>query len=158
MNVFVLLNTKEDIMKNMGNRAVLDHIYIKKILLWKSIVPQNSLVTNFLQNIFLMLSRTNTFIQIWNYLRMSKWWYNFGVIFFKTREHIMFLWLSGRALHYRSKRLWVQFPGNTRTDKNKCITWMHCKSLWIKTSAKCKCIAQWYFHTVVFYVVYNSIV
>ncbi len=25
MNVFVLLNTKEDILKNEGNRAVLDH-------------------------------------------------------------------------------------------------------------------------------------
>ncbi len=25
MNVFVLLNTKEDILKNVGNRAVLDH-------------------------------------------------------------------------------------------------------------------------------------
>ncbi len=30
-----------------------------------------------------------------------------------------------------SKRWWVQFPGNTHTD-NKCISWMHCKSLWIK--------------------------
>ncbi len=39
MNVFVLLNTKEDILKNVGSRAVL--------------VPQNSLATNFLQNIFL---------------------------------------------------------------------------------------------------------
>ncbi len=35
-----------------------------------------------------------------------------------------------------AQRLWVQFPGNTHTD-NKCITWMHCKSLWIKASAKC---------------------
>ncbi len=35
-----------------GNRAVLDHsIYF--VLLWKSMVPQNSLITNFLQNIFL---------------------------------------------------------------------------------------------------------
>ncbi len=25
MNVFVLLNTKEDILKNVGNRAVMDH-------------------------------------------------------------------------------------------------------------------------------------
>ncbi len=30
----------------------------------------------------------------------------------------------------------VQFPGSTHTD-NTCITWMHCKSLWIKASAKC---------------------
>ncbi len=27
MNVFVLLNTKEDILKNVGNRAVLGHQY-----------------------------------------------------------------------------------------------------------------------------------
>ncbi len=32
MNVFVLLNTKEDILKNVGNRAVLDHsIFIPTI-------------------------------------------------------------------------------------------------------------------------------
>ncbi len=45
MNVFVL-NTKEDILKNVGNRAVFS-------LIWKSLVAQNRLVTNFLQNIFL---------------------------------------------------------------------------------------------------------
>ncbi len=36
MNVFVVLNTKEDILKNVGNRAVLDHS-IFFFLLWKSI-------------------------------------------------------------------------------------------------------------------------
>ncbi len=35
-----------------------------------------------------------------------------------------------------AKRLWVQFPGNTHTDK-KMYSLMHCKSLWIKASAKC---------------------
>ncbi len=39
------------------------------------------------------------------------------------------------------QRLWVQFPGNTHTDKT-CITWMHCKSLWIKVSDKCKYARQ----------------
>ncbi len=34
------------------------------------------------------------------------------------------------------QRLWVQFPGNTYWQY-KCIAWMHCKSLWIKASAKC---------------------
>ncbi len=34
-----------------GNRAVLDHSIC--FLLWKSMVPKNSLITNFLQNIFL---------------------------------------------------------------------------------------------------------
>ncbi len=39
-------------------------------------VPQNSLVTNFLQNIFLCVQQ-NKDIQIgWNYLRVSKWWQN----------------------------------------------------------------------------------
>ncbi len=51
MNVFVLLNTKEDILKNKGKRAILNHSIF--FLLWKSMVPRNSLVTNFLQNIFL---------------------------------------------------------------------------------------------------------
>ncbi len=37
---------------------------------------------------------------------------------------------------FAAQRLWVRFPGNTHTDK-KCITLMHCKSLWIKASAKC---------------------
>ncbi len=43
MNVFVLLNTKEDILKNVENRAVLG--------------LENSLVTNFLQNIFLCVQQ-----------------------------------------------------------------------------------------------------
>ncbi len=55
----------------------------------------------------------------------------------------MFLWLSGRVLRQQRKRLWVQFPGNTHTDK-KCIAWIALywnasKSLRIKASAKCKC-------------------
>ncbi len=42
------------------------------------------------------------------------------------------------ALHWQRKRLWVQFPGNTHTDK-KYIAWiaLNRKSLWIKASAKC---------------------
>ncbi len=46
-------------------------------LLWKSMMPQNSLVTNFLQNIFLCVQQTKKFIQVWNYLRVSKWWQHF---------------------------------------------------------------------------------
>ncbi len=39
---------------------------------------------------------------------------------------LVFLWLSGRALRWQLKRLWVQFPGNTHTDKTiiNCIAWM----------------------------------
>ncbi len=61
MNGFVLLNTKEDILKNVGNGVFLGTIDFHNIffLLWKSMVPQNSLVTNFLQNI-LVFGRTNS--------------------------------------------------------------------------------------------------
>ncbi len=35
-------------------------------------------------------------------------------------------------------RSWVRFPGKARADKNvETVTWMQCKSLWIKASAKC---------------------
>ncbi len=55
MNVFVLLNTEEDILKNVGNRAVLGTIDFHSIFFPTIEVngAQNSLVTNFLQNIFL---------------------------------------------------------------------------------------------------------
>ncbi len=61
MNVFVLLNTKEDILKNVGNSssgAPLTSI-VFCFIQWKSTVPQNSLVTNFLQNIFLRVRQNN---------------------------------------------------------------------------------------------------
>ncbi len=48
----------------------------------------------------------------------------------------MFLWLSALRIALAAQRLWVRFPGNTHTDKT-CIARMHCKSLWIKVSAKC---------------------
>ncbi len=51
MNVFVLLNTKEDILKNVRNRAVLDHSIVFPTMEVNG--AQNSLITNFLQNIFL---------------------------------------------------------------------------------------------------------
>ncbi len=61
--------------------------------------------------------------------------------------HQLFMWLGGSALR---KRLWVQFPGNTHTDKRTRIAWMHCKSLWIKASAECinvnYCLVKNYCH------------
>ncbi len=55
-----LLNTKQDILKNVGKQsssgAPLTSIVFFS-LLWKSMVPQNSLVTNFLQNIFLCVQQ-----------------------------------------------------------------------------------------------------
>ncbi len=60
MNVFDLLNTKEDILKNVGKQsssgAPLTSIVLF-FLLWKSMMPQNRLVTNFLQNIFLCVQQ-----------------------------------------------------------------------------------------------------
>ncbi len=41
-----------------------------------------------------------------------------------------------RALHLQHKRLWVRFPGNTHNVKHVYPVY-HCKSLWIKASAKC---------------------
>ncbi len=52
-------------------------------------------------------------------------------------QYIVFLWLCGRALHLQCKRLWVRFQGNTHHVKNVYPVY-HCKSLWIKATAKCK--------------------
>ncbi len=54
MSLFLLLNTKEDILKNVGHQTVdgsHDLHSMEKILL-KSMVIVNYLVTNVLQNIF----------------------------------------------------------------------------------------------------------
>ncbi len=71
MNVFVLLNTEEDILKNVGNRAVLDHSIFFP-LLWKLMVPQNSWLQTFFRISSFVFGRTKTSIQVWNYLRVSK--------------------------------------------------------------------------------------
>ncbi len=46
-------------------------------LLWKSIVPQNSWLQTFFRISSFVFGRTKKFIQVWNYLRVSKWWQNF---------------------------------------------------------------------------------
>ncbi len=61
MDVFVLLNTKEDILNNVGSSGVTLTSIVFFFLIWKSMVPQNSLVTNFLHNIFLC-SQQNKYI------------------------------------------------------------------------------------------------
>ncbi len=70
MNVFVLPNTKEDILKKVCNQAVLGapltSIVGKKIL-WKPMVPQNCSVSHILQNIFLCVQQNkdiNTGLEI----------------------------------------------------------------------------------------------
>jgi len=47
MNFFLLLNTKEDILKNVGNQKV-DVPHSIFLLLWKSMLSINSLVTDIL--------------------------------------------------------------------------------------------------------------
>ncbi len=46
-----------------------------------------------------------------------------------------------------AQRLWVQFPGNSCTD-NKYRTWMHCKSVTLKTAVMMLKIQLWSIHTV----------
>jgi len=51
--VFVLLNTKEDILNNVCDQTVVGHHWlIGEKIIWKSMVPHNCLVTNIIQNIF----------------------------------------------------------------------------------------------------------
>ncbi len=57
MNVFVLPNTKEDILKKVCNQAVLGHHCLRKKIQWKSMVPQNCSVSHILQNIFLCVQQ-----------------------------------------------------------------------------------------------------
>jgi len=46
MNFYLLLNTKEDILKNFGNKQLMDHIdfYSRKKILWKSMGSIKGLV------------------------------------------------------------------------------------------------------------------
>ncbi len=69
MNVFVL-NTKEDILKNEGNRAVFF------LLLLKSMVPQNNLIFKLFFKISPLCSDKHIHTG-WIYLKVSKWWQNF---------------------------------------------------------------------------------
>ncbi len=59
MHFFVLLNTKEDILKKVCNQVVLGTIdfHRRKKILCKSMVPQNCSVSHILQNIFLCVQQ-----------------------------------------------------------------------------------------------------
>ncbi len=76
MNVFVLLNTKEDILKNVGNRAVLDNSIIFPYY-GSQWCPKTAWLQTFFKISSFVFSRTKKFIQDWIYLRMSKWWQDF---------------------------------------------------------------------------------
>ncbi len=77
MNVFVLLNTKEDILKNVGNRAVLVDFHRFFSYYGSQWCPKTAWLQTFFKISSFVFSRTETFIQVWNYLRVSKWWQNF---------------------------------------------------------------------------------
>ncbi len=80
MNVFVLLNTKEDILKNVGNRAVLGHHWLPSYFFsyygsqW---CPKTAWIQTFFKISSFVFSITKKFIQVWNYLRPSKWQFSF---------------------------------------------------------------------------------
>ncbi len=46
-------------------------------LLWRSMVPKTAWLQTFFKISSFVFSRTKTFIQVWNYLRVSKWWQDF---------------------------------------------------------------------------------
>ncbi len=78
MNVFILLNTKEDILKNVGNRAVLGTIDFNCIF-FSYYGGQMCPKTAWLQTFFIIssfvFSRTKTFKQVWTYLSWG--WVNY---------------------------------------------------------------------------------
>ncbi len=46
-------------------------------LLWKSMVPKTAWLQPFFKISSFVFGRTKKFIQVWNYLKVSKWWQNF---------------------------------------------------------------------------------
>ncbi len=84
MNFFVLPNTKEDILKKVWRKFVtrlfwgtIDFHSRKKKYYGSQWCPRTVLFTTFFRISFFVFSRTKTFIQVWNYLRVSTWWQNF---------------------------------------------------------------------------------
>ncbi len=141
ISFFLMLNTKEDSLKYFEDRnscwSPLTSTAGKEMP-WKSI-----LVTSILQNVFIYFQQKKKLIQVWN--DMSKWWQNvhFGVYYpFKlnmTRvscePHVpVAQWLE----HCVSSAKVVGSIPREHILTKKCITWMHCKSLWIKASDKFK--------------------
>ncbi len=73
MNVFVLLNTEGDILKNVGTEPFWGTIDFHCI----SILEVNAWFQTVFRISFFVFSRSNKLLQAWNYLRVSKWWQNF---------------------------------------------------------------------------------
>ncbi len=81
MSFLLLLNIKEDILKNVGNQTVDGP---QKTILWKSMGHQLFVwLHTFFKMSSFMYNRRKKLIQVWNSLIVSKWWqkYNFWVNF-----------------------------------------------------------------------------
>jgi len=61
-NFFILINTQEDIFKNVGNQTgTVDGDMLFFFSIWKSMGPINCLVTDIFQNVF-FCSKSNRFV------------------------------------------------------------------------------------------------
>lgn len=73
MNVFLMLNANEDILKNVGDQMLvaidLHNVFFLSVQ-WTSMA-----ISNFSK--YLMCSTRKKIIQVWNHLRVSKWWINY---------------------------------------------------------------------------------
>ncbi len=88
-------------------------------LLWKSMVPKTAWLQTFFKISSFVFSRTKKFIQVWNYLRVSKWWQNF---------------------HF-----WVNYPFNVTSfwnNKKKCV----CSSNVLVCTSVCSLLSWFFFH------------
>ncbi len=81
---------------SLGNRAVLDHS-----IFFSYYGSQWCPKTAWLQTLFkissFVFSRTKKFIQVWNYLRVSKWWQNFhffGWTIPLFTHHFILIWIE----------------------------------------------------------------
>ncbi len=66
---------KEDILENEGNRAVLDHSIFSTMGV--NGAPKQPWLQTCFRISSLVFGRANTFIHVWKYSRLSKWWQKF---------------------------------------------------------------------------------
>jgi len=73
--LFVLLNTKEDILKNVLIKQISFPIdcHSRKKYIWWSMGNEICLIKTFFQISSFVFSRTNKHIEVWNNMRVSKY-------------------------------------------------------------------------------------
>ncbi len=76
MNVFVLLNFWRKFVTRLF-LGTIDFFTRKKKYYRSQWCPRTAVFPTFFRISSFVFSRTKTFIQVWNYLRVSKWWQNF---------------------------------------------------------------------------------